>query len=210
MAVELLAAGFHQHAGIWRRRGTPRQPSTSTPAASTLAATPPTVPPAARGPVDPLLPIRGLLERARREDVTCVPALRLALESRPDIWTQVVALIEAFEGQFIEEITERVAFDTAALKEQLEGMGQTVVGVTPLERSLAEYRIAAWLYHQLAQKRLEAEPESRRLQKRCRSARRRLEVAERRLAIWQRLLGTTWQGRGTRVFGGGRQAGTLR
>ena len=189
MAAELLAAGFHQHAGIWRRRGTPRQPSTSTPAASTLAALPPTVPPAATGPVDPLLPIRDLLERARREDVDCLPTLCQTLDDHPEIWRNVMNITDTIERPLIEEITEGDRFVAEALKAQLEGMRRERGDDTPIERLLAEYRVAAWLYHQRAQKRLEAEPESRPLQKRLRSARRRLEVADRRLAVLRRLLG---------------------
>ena len=61
-------------------------------------------------------------------------------------------------------------------------------GHTPVERLLAEYYVAAWLIHRRAQKRLQAEPESRHLQIRCRSALRRLDLADRRLDMLRRLL----------------------
>ena len=61
MGADLLAAGFHQHAGTWRRRMLQRG-STPTFAAGTRAATPPIVPPAAmeNSPPKMVSPGRGI------------------------------------------------------------------------------------------------------------------------------------------------------
>jgi hypothetical protein len=187
MGADLLAAGFHQHAGTWRRRML-RQGSSATPATGTLAATPPIVPPAAMGPGDVLEPIRGLLEQARRGDVACLPALRQVLDDHPEVWCHVRDLIVSIERPLVQEITEGDAFGAEALTGQLDSMRRERGGHTSIERLLAEYYVAAWLIHRRAQKRLQAEPESRHLQKRCQSARRRLELADRRLIALRRLL----------------------
>jgi hypothetical protein len=88
----------------------------------------------------------------------------------------------------LQKISEDDSFVAKALKGQLEGMRQAAGGSTPLEKLLAEHRIAAWLFYRRAEQRLTAEPESRRLQRAARAARRRLESAERRLATVRRLL----------------------
>jgi hypothetical protein len=138
--------------------------------------------------------LRGLLEQAWRDDLTCLPTLRQTLEEHPELWRQAMNLVESIEHPLLLEISEDVTFVAEALMGQLENMRQAAGGDTSLEKLLAEYRIAAWLFHRLAEQRLAAEPDSRRLQRACHAARWRLDQTERYLATVRRLLwGQAWQ-----------------
>ena len=85
MAAQLLTTGFHQHAGIWRRRRIPRPGSNPAPTVVTPTAPSPSVPPNETAAADALLPLRGLLEQARRDDLTSLPTLRQVLDGTPGV-----------------------------------------------------------------------------------------------------------------------------
>src|SRR4051812_22751717 len=88
-----------------------------------------------------------LLERARGGDIEALPALRVALDSNPELWLHwgdlgarvrelLIALIAGPDLAFGEALARRVA----AMLDELAGPG-----APPLERLLGERVVATWL-----------------------------------------------------------------
>jgi hypothetical protein len=194
----LLAVGYHQHGGEWRkRRAMNAQTISQTPPAP---AKPPTEPPApAKPPTEPSgdlwQRLKALADRAQKGDASALPEIRRVLDEHPEVWKTAgdwsvharevwVKLASGGDAVLAESTRRRLD----ALQEELSRPFQE-----PIERLLVERLVISLLQLQYADAEL-AEAEKQPAAKRgdvvkCHaSAQRTFEQAQKALTLHRRLI----------------------